>query len=349
MIRKYVLPLIAILGVAFAIYTVRASTSELAPAPPIAPPPTAKFPQSIAGAGLVEAETENIAIGTVVPGVVEGVFVNVGDTVKRGQKLFSVEANDLAAQLVVKQAAVVTAEAKLAKLKQSPRPEDVPPAEAKLAEEKSNLADKQDDLRRLTQLRDKGAVGEDEAQRAFFATEVAKAQVAGAEAELKRIQAGAWARDLAIAQAELDSAKADVEAIKVEWQRRTVVAPVDGQVLQVKVRAGEYAMTGALQTPLMLIGKTDVMHVRVDIDENDAWRLTPGATATGSLRGNASLSTGLSFVRIEPYVIPKRSLTGESTERVDTRVLQVIYKIEPAKFPIYVGQQMDVFIDASKK
>jgi hypothetical protein len=45
-------------------------------------------------------------------------------------------------------------------------------------------------------------------------------------------------------------------------------------------------------------------------------------------------------------VIPKKSLTGDSTERVDTRVLQVIYRVEDDALPLYVGQQMDVFIQA---
>jgi hypothetical protein len=52
-------------------------------------------------------------------------------------------------------------------------------------------------------------------------------------------------------------------------------------------------------------------------------------------------------VRFEPYVVPKRSLTGDSTERVDTRVLQIIYALDPAALPVFVGQLMDVFIEAA--
>jgi hypothetical protein len=44
-------------------------------------------------------------------------------------------------------------------------------------------------------------------------------------------------------------------------------------------------------------------------------------------------------------VIPKKSLTGGSTERVDTRVLQVIYQFDPPNRPLYVGQQVDVYIE----
>jgi HlyD family secretion protein len=87
--------------------------------------------------------------------------------------------------------------------------------------------------------------------------------------------------------------------------------------------------------------------VRVDIDETDAWRFRPGAPAVAFVRGNAELKSPLRFVRVEPYVVPKTSLTGDTAERVDTRVLQVIYSFNPAAFPVYVGQLMDVFIQVS--
>src|SRR5260370_21933928 len=50
------------------------------------------------------------------------------------------------------------------------------------------------------------------------------------------------------------------------------------------------------------------------------------------------------FLRIDPYVVPEHSLTGDNTERVDVRALQVIYRFDPPPFPVYVGQQVDVFI-----
>ena len=87
--------------------------------------------------------------------------------------------------------------------------------------------------------------------------------------------------------------------------------------------------------------------MRVDVDEHDAWRIKEGAPAKASVRGNAALATTLQFVRFEPYVVPKRSLTGDSNERVDTRVLQVVYSFDPKTLQIYVGQQMDVFIEGA--
>jgi hypothetical protein len=89
------------------------------------------------------------------------------------------------------------------------------------------------------------------------------------------------------------------------------------------------------------------LHVRVDIDENDAWKFQPCAPAVASVRGNPELKTPLQYVRTDPDVIPKVTLTGDTTQRTDTRVLQVVYSFDPAALPVYVGQLMDVFIEAS--
>jgi hypothetical protein len=117
--------------------------------------------------------------------------------------------------------------------------------------------------------------------------------------------------------------------------------------MQLKVHLGEFAPTGVLAQPLILFGGTDPMNVRVDVDENDAWRVRADADAIGFLRGNKQIKTPLKFVRFEPYVIPKVSLTGQPSERVDTRVMQAIYSFERGSLPIYVGQQMDIYIDAA--
>ena len=88
--------------------------------------------------------------------------------------------------------------------------------------------------------------------------------------------------------------------------------------------------------------------MRADVDESDAWRVQPGSGAVAHLRGNSQITFALEFVRFEPYVIPKKSLTGDAAERVDTRVLQVIYRFRDPKDAVYDGQQMDVYIENAK-
>jgi hypothetical protein len=80
------------------------------------------------------------------------------------------------------------------------------------------------------------------------------------------------------------------------------------------------------------------------VDESDAPSIRDGCAGIAFLKGSRDKSVPLEFVRIDPYILPKKSLSGESTERVDTRVLQVIFRFKNPDFPVYVGQQMDVFI-----
>jgi hypothetical protein len=82
------------------------------------------------------------------------------------------------------------------------------------------------------------------------------------------------------------------------------------------------------------------------VDERDIPRFQPGSKALAYRRGETSRGLELRFVRVEPLAIPKKSLTGDNTERIDTRVLQVIYAVEPNPDHLYVGQQLDVFVCA---
>ncbi len=151
--------------------------------------------------------------------------------------------------------------------------------------------------------------------------------------------------DLAIQEARVESARAALVKTETLIERLTVRAPAAGTILQVNTRAGEYAAPGA-GTPPLLLGAIDEVQVRADVDEQLAPRVAAGSKATGYLKGDTRNPVPLEFVRIEPYVVPKRNLTGSSAERVDTRVLQVIFKFpHDPKRRIYVGQQMDLFIE----
>jgi hypothetical protein len=118
-------------------------------------------------------------------------------------------------------------------------------------------------------------------------------------------------------------------------------------VLQVNTRVGEFVEGAGRSAPPLLLGDDSRVFLRVDIDESDAWRIRPEAAARAYVRGNRNLAAVLHFEYLEPYVAPKTSLTGQSTERSDVRVLQVVYSFERGTLPIYLGQQMDVFIAAA--
>ena len=152
--------------------------------------------------------------------------------------------------------------------------------------------------------------------------------------------------DLAVAQANVTAARAQLHELDAEVVRRTVRAPVAGRVLKINVRPGEVAETAAAAGPVLLLGGDDRLNVRVDIDEHDAWRVRGGVPGVAYVQGNRQLHAPLRFVRVEPFVQPKTSLTGAAAERTDTRVLQLIYSFDPKTLPVYIGQQVDVVLDA---
>lgn len=295
MIRKYVVASLALIGVGLGIWAAVRSASTMAPTPMVADAPTPPYQAFVAGAGLVEANTENIAIGTEISGVVSQIYVQIGSQVKKGDPLFTIDDRATRATLASQQAAVKVAEAQAAQ------------------------ANYEDMIGR--NLVEKLVISHEDADLRHYAAETATAQVT--------------------------LAKAQVNATATDLERLTVRAPMDGQVLQLKIHLGEFAQTGVLEQPLILFGNVEPLNVRTDVDENEAWRVRETASAVGYLRGNKEISTRLKFVRFEPYVIPKVSLTGEPTERVDTRVMQVIYSFESGGLPIKAGQQMDVYIDAT--
>jgi len=341
---RFGVPIIAAGLLVFGVVTVLQSRPVRPPTTPASSPPVAAYARTVAGVGLVEASSENIAISTPVSGLCTQVYVMVGDRVKVGQKLFSLDDRDLQAELAVRRRSLEMAEAQLGKLLRAPRPEEVPVAEARVAEAEQALADASVQQRLIESVTDRRAVREEDLQRRRIATKTAEARLQQAKADLRLLTAGAWEEDLRIARAQVALAERQLQRLQTDIERLTVTAPMDGQVLQSNIRRGEYAQSGPLAKPLMVFGRVSVLNVRTDVDEHEAWKVRADAAAYATVRGSTATRIPLRFVRFEPYVVPKKSLTGDSTERVDTRVLQVIYEVDGKTVPLYVGQQLDVFI-----
>jgi HlyD family secretion protein len=293
MSKKWIFPLLALVGIVFAIRYVTSASPPPPVAQPVTQPANVAFDSYIGGAGLTESSQENIAIGTSRAGIVRHLKIEVGDKVEKGDVLFVMDDRD--AQAALQQ------------------------AKAQLQQAYAEVQNRRNQYTLVQNVTDTRAISTDEKNQRRDALSVAEASVAVAEASVK--------------------------AAQVNVDLHTTRAPFDGVVLTKNIRVGEYAGTGQMTEPLLRLGVINPMHIRVDIDENDAWRFKDGAKAVAFVRGNPDIKVDLNFVRVEPYVRPKKSLTGDSTERVDTRVLQLIYAFDPTDKPIYVGQQMDVYIE----
>jgi len=347
-VAQRLLPLIALGLLAFAGWYVWSTRPvEQKPAPPI-PPARNPFADALAAAGIVEAQTQNIAVGSATPGVVVAVMVTVGDEVASGAALFRLDDRELRGELEVKKAAVSQSRSELVRLEAEPRKEKIPVLAAAVDGARAVVARETDALKRVEETFARKVATEQELIERREALAAASAALARSQADLDLLEAGSWDYDRDVAKAALVRAEAEVAKIEVELDRLIVRALVAGRVLQVNVRPGEFVGTPANQ-PLVILGNTDKLHVRIDIDEYDIPRFHPGLPAVASPRGNLQERYPLEFVRVEPFVVPKKSLTGDTTERVDTRVLQVIYGFDPTgRPPLFVGQQVEVFIDVAE-
>lgn len=344
MSRSLLIPSISLVLMALAGYHVaRYSQAQPALSPPVAPA-RAPFGDTIAGSGVIEPWTENISIGTHLAGVVQEVFVKVGQSVEQGELLLRLDDRQLQADVAVREAMLAAAQAQLEKLEQQPRPEELPGSAARVREAEARLQDEQDRFARSNRLREQKVISDEDFTTRRQSLAVAREQLAKIRADDELLRAGAWKPDLAVARAAVAQARAQLEQARTERDRLSVTAPRAGKILQVKVRAGEYVAQPS-SSELMILGHVDPLYVRVDIDEAEIPRFRPGLPARGYVRGDTAHPVDLQFVRVEPYVIPKKSLTGANTERVDTRVLQALYAVQTADREFYVGQQLDIFID----
>ena len=267
---------------------------------------------SVAGSAVVEPSSEIISIGTSLPGLVTRVYVEPGQQVSRGQPLFAVDDRDIRARIAEADASINRARS------------------ARTAAQAA-LTTANQQLSLYNGIEDSRAVSKAEVIDRQGAVRNARAQITQSSAEIR-------------------SAQAARASARTDLSRLVVRAPIDAEILSVNVRPGEYVNPGGPQgngggTPFMEIGNTKPLHVRIDIDENEIGRVEIGSKAVVSPRGNAGKTIEATFVRAEPLITPKVSLTNSASERVDVRVLQLIYSLPPGS-GFFVGQQADAFLRA---
>ncbi|MBL9148157.1 MAG: biotin/lipoyl-binding protein, partial [Phycisphaerae bacterium] len=300
-----ILPFVAALGIAGAVIAVYANGQAPSGQGPFDQPARSEFARAIAGAALVEPASEFVSIGTEIAGVATEVPVVAGDRVARGDLLFRLDTRAAEAELAARTAEWTSAQATRDRLRGLPRAEDVPAAQARVAAAEASWREATSLLALVERVDARDAIAPGEIERRRYLVESRAADVDAAKAALALLEAGAWQRDLDVAEAAVTAAERRVDAARVEVERRSIRAPLDATVLRVDVRPGEYVAAGG--GPALVLGAVDELRVRVDIDENDAWRVRPEAPATASLKGNSAATMKLRFVRIEPYVVPKRS------------------------------------------
>ena len=231
MLTKYGLPILAIGLIAFAVNYLMQAQTRVPKLPPPMQPAMNPFPSTVAGAGMVEPETENIAVGSPVPGVVVEVLVKVGQKVKPGLPLFRLDDRQLRTELAIRHAMLEDAKSQLAKLVAMPRPEELPQAEAHVRETRADYENMQQQLQRAEKLVGTGAMTEEEIIDRRKLAAQAQERYNRAVADFDLIKAGAWDYDKRVAQSAVDRAAAEVTQTETARSMEPIILP--GQLITI--------------------------------------------------------------------------------------------------------------------
>lgn len=262
---------------------IAAEEAQQDPADP--PHPVPPFKSYISALGIVEPSSGSIFIGTPVNRVIDKVYVKAGQKVKKGDILLRLEDKDLEADLNSRQVAYKIALAKLKRLENLPRPEDISAAQASLKEAELGLEQARSQYERVQGLQDTRALSQEEIARRLFNYQQAEAKWLQAKADFDKIRAGTWKPDLEIAYLEAQQARASIERIKADIERTIIRAPIDGTILQVKIHEGEFPPADTARNPIMVMGNIDEMHLKASINQFEISNFRPDAQAVAFSQG----------------------------------------------------------------
>lgn len=296
----------------------------------------------ISGSGIVEPISGNIAISSPLNRIIERVNVKVNDRVRKGAVLFQLYRRDLQSHLTIKQTLYQESLSYLHSLEALPREEDLTIAQENFNKAQAALDEAWISYRMIyCQTRNNC-----EKRAAYDKYLQIEADYFSAQAQLEKVQQGTWAPELKIAQDKVEQARASLEAIQTELEQTNVKSPIDATVLQVKIREGEFYDPSKTA---VLLGNIDQLNLRVSIDQFNGPRFRKECSAVAFKQGDVTKEFPLEFLYIEPLMIPKKYLTNELHEKVDTQTFEVLYRIKEKQVHLFIGEQMDVYIYVDKK
>ena len=317
------------------------------------------YASGIYAEGIIEsAQTsgENTNMYPEVAGTVKEILVSEGEQVKAGQPMLHIEDSIQRATAEQQGSQAEAARAVLEELKAQPRKEnlDVTRAQVIAAEAAVKMASDTLEKDQMAYEMDPRAVSKDSLDSAINSAAMAKANFLVAQKQYELTKAGAWSFDVQNQERQQHALEKAFAASSALLGKYTLRAPRDGVVMSINTIVGNYVSPqgsydaytqGA--SPVIVIGSApSSLHVRCYIDEILVPRLHLSSTmkAQMSVRGS-NVKIPLEFVRVQPYVSPKIELSDQRQERVDVRVLPVIFRIvKPENVNLYQGELVDVYI-----
>jgi HlyD family secretion protein len=357
--RNKIIFSLVIVGVLVALFSAYIYAVPRKPLPPVFNPAPDPYAKGIYANGIVESyqtQGENINMYPEVSGTILKVFVAEGQTVTQGAPLILLDDTVQRATTEQQKAQAEAARTLLDELKAQPRKENLEVARAQVDMATASLKSANDTLDKQQRSFNIApeSVSKDALDNAINAAKVAKANLDVVTKQYDLTKAGAWVYDVENQEKQLDALNKAVGASTALLAKYTIKAPIDGVVLSVGVAVGSYVSPQGVYdtytqgfTPVAVMGTSKgTLGVRVYVDEILIPRLPPSdkIKAQMFIRGT-NTKIALEFVRVQPYVSPKIELSNQRQEKVDVRVLPVIFRFTPiAGADVYPGELVDVYI-----
>ena len=279
-----------------------------------------------------------------------------GQEVKKGTALLVIDDSIQRATTLQLQSQAEAAFTLLAELKAQPRKETLDVNEAQVVAAQSALKTAQDEWDKQATAYDVNpkSISKDALDSAANAVATAKANLEVARKQRDLTKAGAWIYDINNQERTYNALYKSYLSASALLSKYTLRAPKDGIVLAINPTVGSYVSgQGAYDSytqgmdPVLVLGSSYAyLNVRCYVDEILVPRL-PAASkmkAQMSVRGS-NVKLPLEFVRMQPVVSPKIELSDQRQERVDVRVLPIIFRVEkPSNLNLYPGLLVDVYI-----
>ena len=359
--RNRIIFALVLVGLAGALVSAHLSARQPSPQPPAFKPASNPEVDGIFANGIIEsyqAQGQNINMFPEVSGTIARVLVTEGQSVPRGTVLLVIDDSVQRAVVAQQQAQAAAAGAQLDELKAMPRQQTLDVAQAQVQMAQASLKSAQDQLTKQQHAfaLDPRAVSRDVLDNAANQVKVAKANLEVVMRQHDLIKSGAWEFDIRNQERQRDVAERAVAAAEALQAKFELRAPVDGVVLSMHTTEGAYVSPqGAYDSytqsfsPVVVMGSTAAdgfMAVRCYVDEILIPRLPPTERlrARMFIRGS-NVSVAMELLRVQPHVSPKIQLSNQRLERVDLRVLPVIFRfVPPPGVRVYPGELVDVYI-----
>lgn len=302
-------------------------------------------PGVIGGSGVVEPADRESKVGGQVPGRIAAIVVKEGDVVEAGAVLAQLESASERSALAAAEADLAVSRATLVRTARGLRIEDVDAtsAESEAAHARAELS--AGTLARTEQLAKGGAATPDELDRARRQASADERTARAAAARRDAAVHGGRTEDIVVARAQVEASIARRDQARAALERLEVRAPIAGQVLQVKLRAGEYYSPGG--EALVVLGDTRTLRVRVDVDERDVAKAKIGAPAYVVASAYPGKKFRARVVDVGRRMGRKNVRTDDPTERIDTKILEVVLELDERE-GLFPGLRVTGYVDAPR-